>query len=282
MLPVIPKVRAGDVLRGTKNLRNWLQLASVHTYLNSLLGEYTGARKSRNFIYTPTKNERFVVAVNNLGRFGVWVEGQEIFLLFNNPTLPRDRRITPPSSGAAPPIGWPVARWTKEDQGNVYKARMSPALFARWFISTSEKMPDLEKWPFFAQRAWIALHQDCLSNAPSSSVSYAMGLDYSSPFQIVESLRSSAQKIDLAAYRKSLETALRRRSSPAEASGRTGRGRCIDCAMGPCLEDLPKLRRSITEMVGNPRFKRKLDSQMLPAAWNAIIEHMMSFKVKSP
>ena len=70
MRPVIPKVRVGDILLGTKNLRNWLQTASLLNYVNQL-GNQHYANSTKGSLYLPSKKDRFVVAVNAWETFAV-------------------------------------------------------------------------------------------------------------------------------------------------------------------------------------------------------------------
>ena len=141
MRPIVPKIRVGDVLLGTKNLRNWLQTASLLGYVRGLAGQ----PPYQSDLYIPAKSDRFVVAVNAWETFGVWGLDQDVVILFCNPSHKQPD----------------------------YESAMTPALFAQWFIHTRGRHPDLLSWPDHAYHLWGSLQMNAIS-APAKRLGYAI------------------------------------------------------------------------------------------------------------
>ena len=131
MQPSIPKIRPGDVLLGTKHLRNWLRTAGTFQYLQCIREGGAAASKARGYLYTPAKTDTFLVTTNTSATFGVYGENKDLLLLFP----------------VSPEVG------TAKDRGF-----MNPVAFSQWFIRTGERRVDTTKWPLYAYYMWISLH----------------------------------------------------------------------------------------------------------------------------
>jgi len=133
--PVVPKIRVGDVLLGTKNLRNWLQTKSLLAYTQKL---QVGMHVDNSALYVPHKKNRFVVSVNAWNTFAACDFENRIVLFFCNPTHPDTRKELEP--------------------------RMTPGQFATWFIHTRERRPNLRIWPEWAYHLWASYQMNLTSS----------------------------------------------------------------------------------------------------------------------
>lgn len=137
MLPVVPKVRVGDVLFGTRHLRQWIHLSSQHHHIEAIDQGLPEGRK----IVSPSKDCPFVVAVNGGRHFMAWSPFENLALLFVNGNKPE---------------------------------RMRPDLFAHWFIRTPARNPQLKDWPDWAFGMWaylqagLCLHKDFRMHIPTN------------------------------------------------------------------------------------------------------------------
>lgn len=141
MNPVVPGVRAGDVLTGTRMLRRWLQTSVRYLALRE--------GTDPNF-YSPDKDTKFVVAVNAGKVFIVWAERPGMGKGASN------KLMLIPFVNVSKPT---AALGHKQDQ-EYYKERMSPSLFSRWFIKTVEKRTALQSWPSGAYACWVLYHMN--------------------------------------------------------------------------------------------------------------------------
>lgn len=130
MPPVIPKVRPGDLLGGTRNLRNYIQTARSLFILERILE----GRRTIKDISPLSKRATFVVVANTAQTFAVWA-ADSILLLFRN---------------------------------RAGDTRISPQLFPIWFIRTPLRYPDMRKWPTSAYRLWAAwqMNGDNVGDSP--------------------------------------------------------------------------------------------------------------------
>ena len=238
MHPVIPKVRVGDILLGTKNLRNWLHTASLLSYVNQLADPHCRNPK-KSSLYLPTKKDRFVVAVNAWETFAVWGLGRDTVVLFCNP-------VTPPSGRSPQPRGH-----SDRDQS---EPAMSPALFAQWFIRTQGKRPDLlNTWPNHAYYLWASLQMNGISN-PNHRLSYTLAPGIEAPF--TTHLHNDSSKGPI---REHVEQDIRYGLPRHKQRRRSVIGYR---AYGPSLRDISRWRENIREVTSNPRVMKKLKEQV--------------------
>lgn len=243
MGPVIPKVRVGDILLGTKNIRNWLQTASLLGYINQLANDYSTPKKGS--LYLPSKKDRFVVAVNAWETFAVWGLDRDLVILFCNPTKERLQ------GGRGYAVPAPMPRHL--DLGD--EVAMSPALFSQWFIRTQGKRPDLLKtWPDHAYYLWASLQMNGISN-PEHPVSYMIppGVDTSFITHLHnEHPKSQIRERVQESIQLGLVRSKQRRRKPV--GGR---------AYGPSLRDIPRWRAEISGLTANPRVVKKLKEKVI-------------------
>ncbi len=158
MKPLISRVRAGDVLLGTKNLRTYLQMASL--YRIAMYGQAHGLadRRAPNapmpggpVLYGPNKSDQFVVLANTDDRFAVWSSNQHIVLLFVNP-CPESKVQKTLGTRRVIPVLNPPGRFrpTGPESWRNSAARMTPEIFSSWFVKTKLKNVDLTRWPDYA------------------------------------------------------------------------------------------------------------------------------------
>lgn len=150
MHPVIPRVKVGDILKGTRNLRNWLQAADLYRCIRR-----GGLRRGQTSLYIPSKDDDFIVAANSWESFAAWSPNRDIMLFFCNP---RDK-------GGQP-------------QGEI---RLNPTNFATWFVHTSGRHPDLKSWPDYAYYMWAVTHMNLCGN-PEFSWNIFFSTHYKFPF----------------------------------------------------------------------------------------------------
>lgn len=237
MRPVISKVRVGDVLLGTKNLRNYLRTCSLLRYFRALDRKVGQKEDPKSLLYTPGKQDPFVVAINNHDKFAVWSPNKDVILMF----------INHPSS-------------------ELYVARksMDPDIFAQWFVRTTDKNPDVAAWPRHAYFLWAALHMNAWRN-PERSLQVRfnncrMEEEYDLPFAMAKSL--GVDGVDnptiAEAVRESVTRGVfrnlpnSRKTSPQIFGG-------SNC--GPSLKDLPRLRRNLESYAKNSRLISKARTQ---------------------
>lgn len=142
MRPVIPRVHVGDILRGTRNLRNYIQTASALRYLRDIQHGRRREEKARKHIRRPCKNDKFLVTVNAWDMFGVYSLDTEVTLLFGN----------------RPKLQQPVDIEQKRPALTSSKMYMNPTIFSQWFIRTPARMIDLRNWEHAAFYMWTSLH----------------------------------------------------------------------------------------------------------------------------
>ncbi len=225
MRPIVPKIRVGDVLFGTKNLRNWLQTSSLLSYVQALAGRSSREGK----LYIPTKKDRFVVAVNAWETFAVWGLDSDVIILFCNPG-PR--------------------RHTYQDK---QEPAMTPALFAQWFIRTRGRCPDLRSWPNHAYYLWGSLHMNAVS-VPGKRLGYTIPSGLDSVFNYHE-YNDHPKEVVRERVVDTIGYGLTRRK--AKRSPFAG-----DRRVGPTLNDILAMRRQISDFTANPRVVKKLKEEI--------------------
>ncbi len=231
MRPVIPRVRVGDVLKGTRNLRHWLQTAATLNYLNHLRHGcgYTGGGEAKECIYTPSKDDEFLVTVNAWGIFSVYSANKEVVLLFINRSKEWHNRMHRPFF-------------------------MDPTIFSKWFIRTSRKHPDLETWPLFPyyMRACLHLNMSSTKNTTCAPEIHIMD-GPEGPFQMHSNQVGGWEKLSL---RKLIQSCTPR--------GITRPGSCrwipANIGHGPRMDDLGRMRGEIRRLCSDPRLLQKIKS----------------------
>lgn len=255
MKPIIPKVHVGDILLGTKNLRNWLQTASIFRYLTVLKNGIpwdAGIVKNYN-IYTPSKDDKFVVAVNIGNSFLVWQIGQNITILFVNG---KSKTMTKPNILAPPEPEFKILEQTQHvNKKFSAKMKMDPSIFSKWFIRTEGKRPDLlNSWPDYAYQFWGSLQMNGVSNRENPirvrvtnliDFPFTTHLDNTQPKTFIrEQVKDTIKKGII-------------RGSNDKNTYVNGRG-----PYGPSLDDIHRLRRQIHEIMNNSRVAKKLETDV--------------------
>lgn len=238
MQPVVPRIRVGDVLRGTKHLRNWLQTKSLVAYA---LKADAKVLSPSDQLYVPRKDSQFVVVVNAWETFIACDFSDEVGVAFCN-TLP-------PSS--------------KRDLVDI---RMSPSIFATWFIRTKERQPDLREWPAWAYVLWAALQM----NLCSKQLAYSIPALPEGPFSIAK--RNGRADPD---FRRGLKRFLRDHAPQGVTRQRIRSRRVLRSApYGPRLEDLAKDRQAVQEITNNSRLMQQMKEQLAPKIFDVILKEM--------
>jgi len=230
MRPIVPKVRVGDVLLGTKNLRNWLQTASLLSYVQGLAGH---SYRTKN-LYIPAKKDRFIVAVNAWETFGVWGldQDQDAIILFCNPG--QSRRVA----------GEDEIEWNPT---------MTPALFAQWFIRTRGRQPDLLSWPNHAYYLWGSLQMNAISNS-HKRLGYSIPAAHDRAFHSHETNDAPKEVV-----KERVVTAIRYGLTRQKAKrSRPGGSRRV----GPTLGEIQSMRRQISNFTANPRVVKTFKEEM--------------------
>ena len=170
----MPKIRVGEVLRGTRNLRHWLRTASILRNVESLHRNGMGFLDpgfGKN-LYTPQKDDSFIVAANTPFHFCVWSPRQNVSLVFINPSGRYEKEVTP---------------------------YMSPALFATWFVRTNEYNLDLTKWPHFAYYIWALVQMNALA-LPNQPYALNLGKTHNTPFTLQMDVNNAEMRNAVAGF----------------------------------------------------------------------------------
>lgn len=245
MRPLIPKVRIGSVLYGTKNLRNWLRKASL---LNCLELMHAGHKveMAKKAIFSPQKDDEYIVAVNAWDRFCVWSPRSNIVLTFLN----RDRAGNQ-SRKSSKRLAVALSH-LQEHGGAPPDQVMDPSIFPSWFINTDKRNIDLKQWPGYAYHLWASLHMNIVSSHAGDIrlVPSFPRRPFSAPFQYHEV--NEWEKHDVQA--KLVEGL--RRGITRRKHGPPG-GMCVlPNPRGMILGDLEVMDQKIQRLVDNPRFRQ--------------------------
>jgi hypothetical protein len=236
MKPVVQKVRVGDVLLGTKNLRNYLRTCSMLRYFQMLDRRHGYLKDPTSLIYTPNKQDQFIVAANNHGRFAVWSPNKNVILLFVN------------ASG--------------RDFLNGTEPRMNPNTFAQWFVRTQNKMPEVKKWPIYAHYLWASIHMNAWRN-PGTPLAARLSTGDNTedePFNMAVGMgigdvdRSTIRHAVKESITRGVFRNLARKDMPSPQL-------CGGHGFGPRLSELPALRNKIENLMRNPRLVSKAKNQ---------------------
>jgi hypothetical protein len=236
--PVIPRVRVGDILSGTRNLRHYLQTAVTLNYLEDIHQGAMGRRKDKQHVYNPAKDEKFLVVANAWGSFCAVSTVANVGLFFRNPTdgpirIPMGKKQLLPRSTA------------------LY---MAPAIFSQWFIRTEEKQPDVRKWPDYAFHIWASAQMNLCNIVADGALTLHLQGGPQGPFSLV--LNGKGVKRDnIHHYIREWSVRGHTRLSYPD------RGRLPNGGYGPRLEDLSGMKERIRELCRNPRVVQRLKSE---------------------
>lgn len=240
MRPLIPRVRVGDVLKGTRNLRYYLQTASTLKYLQEVKHGHSMGRL-RSQIYRPSKNDKFLVTVNAWDLFGVHSLDTELVLLFGNPAI-RTKNSTR-SLGSPSYI-----------QPKVLGLRMDTTIFSQWFIRTHAKMIDLRDWKDSAYYMRSALHLNLANIRHDSVPSYHFQHGQSGVFDGHMNGEGWQRDVLLSMSR---EWAARGATRVGAPTGKNTPGG----GFGPRLEEIDEMKREIFQLCTNPRIAQRLKAE---------------------
>jgi hypothetical protein len=132
MIPLVPGVRVGDILTGTRILRHWLRAASIWRIFYNVSNNRGSILPP---LYSPRKSDQYVVLANIGEAFSVWNRKDGTVLVFANPSIP-------------------------SDNPHIYQ-RMSPAIFSSWFVRTEGRLPDVMDWDDKARYVWLSIQMEC-------------------------------------------------------------------------------------------------------------------------
>lgn len=230
MKPVVPKIRVGDVLLGTKNLRSYLRTCSLIRYFQVLDRRSFGPKtEAGSLLYTPNKQDPFVVMVNNHNRFAVWSPNKDVVLLFINP---------------------------QEGYGSI-EEYMNPEIFAQWFLRSSGKNPDVRSWPLHAHYIWASLHMNAWRNRHSPLKFHVRGAEpEEAPF--VNHLSISPGSVE----RQTISEAVREAVTHGVFRNLPDSKKRVPhlfggSGFGPNLREVSQLRSKLETLMRNPRLVSK-------------------------
>lgn len=251
MKPVVPKIRVGDVLHGTKNLRNYLRTCSLLRYLRHLseVGRYGGKAEASEMLYTPRKDDQFVVASNTDGRFLVWSPNKQVILFFYNGHRALGN-LEPPK-------------------------RMDAQIFAKWFTRTEMRWPDVTSWPIWAYYFWASIQLNaCRNRETSLPFHYHPGPGNNSFFAPFDIHRNVPNNIDPATIKHAVHESIRQGTFRNEGKAQTHF--FSGHTHGPRLEDVRAMRDEIRHLTRDPRMLSRAKEQ--PALKEADFEFLMNVK----
>lgn len=250
MRPLIPRVRTGDVLKGTRNLRNYLQTAATLNYIHAYqhaLALHSGPVRGRALTYAgsscqPTKEDRWLVVVNAEGVFGTYCLDYEAVLLFVNPISNRDTRKPGKTGRKSRNLAKPPS-----------PDRMNPTIFSQWFIRTPKRMTNLRYWPNLAYFMWALLQLNLgsirgypnIGRIPDGSIGLFSAAQMELDWQQDKIMSKARVWIPRGVTRPNADW---QRRLPEQGSG-------------PCLEEIPRMQAQIQAAASNPRFIQHLKSK---------------------
>ena len=276
MLPVVPKVRVGDVLYATRNLRNWLQTASL-MYSVKHVHDGGSLRGSKSVIYAPKRKDRYVVCVNAGLVFAVFVPERELTLFFVNTVdsragkealkkqlgfVPSVHYAQPGASRPAPGANYQKKKKSKRDTGT----RMSPSLFSTWFVRSDERIPDLRQWPDQSYAAWVSLQMNAISVNGEYGLAVSIPRQYDSLFYRnmggLGNFGSGKRSKDRSTVRTCLQYAIKVGMTREDHQTGHFSTMMMGRSFGPCMEDIDKFRKDIQKWVKNPRIRKNLEAEL--------------------
>ncbi|KKL80965.1 hypothetical protein LCGC14_1999490 [marine sediment metagenome] len=261
MLPVVPKVRVGDILYATRNLRNWLQTASL-MYSVKHIRNGGSARSSKSVIYTPKREDKYVVCVNAGLVFAVFIPGQELVLFFINRTEKTSGKAM--QFQALNPITEGGRRDLQKKKGvsRENDDRMSPSLFSTWFVRSNEKMPDLRQWPDHPYAAWASLQMNAISVNGDYRLTVSLPRQYDSIFYPnmggLGNFGAGKKSKDRGTVRSCLQYAIK--IGMTRDNYQTGyfSTTMMGHAFGPRMSDIEMFRKDLRRWTKNPRTRKSL------------------------
>ncbi len=236
MRPLVAKVKVGDVLHSTRNLRNYLRTSSL---LQRVEGVRQGKDRTRlKALHTPSKDDEFVVAVNAWGVFGVWCKRDSLVIIWSDPRKESDGSVS-----------------THASRG------MTPDRFAHWFVRTKYRQPDLREWPRYAYNMWAFLQLNALASTPDYQGGWR--LDRYHPFNFHTWLANMGDHQNVQNH---VRTAIKKGFTRSKLGGKTnispGGG-----GSGPKITDMESMQESLRKLLSNPRFRNKVtESGINPAS----------------
>ena len=227
MQTLVPRIRAGEVLRGTRNLRHWLRTASIlynleNLHRNSLRFTDPSLAKS---LYAPQKDDSFVVAANTPFHFCVWSARQNISLVFINPHGKYLQETSP--------------------------SYMSPGLFATWFVRTNEYNLDLSKWPHYAYYMWAVVQMN-VSALFDHDYTLNLSRHYIHPFLFSQNVNNAEVRNSVAECVKQAARRGRLRAAGLKV-WHTRRYGTDYTGYGPHLRQIQSMQSNIKNYLSNPR-----------------------------
>lgn len=245
MRPVIPRVRVGDILKGTRNLRHYLQTASTLNYINDLAqGMLVRRKKEDHHVYTPSKDEGFLVVTNAWGTFCAVSTSTNAGLLFRNPVV--DHHIRPLSMRGRPDVLY-----------------MDPTIFSQWFICTGEKQPDVRKWAEHAFYIWAAIQLNLTNTMDLGALAVHVMSGAEGPFHLTKNGKGVKRDHVTSLVQAWAVRGNTRLSAP-------DRGRLPNGGYGPRLAEIEEMKSTIKDLCRNPRVAQRLKSEN-QIAWQAIM-----------
>ncbi len=235
MKPVVQKIRVGDVLLGTKNLRNYLRTCSMLRYFRVLDRRYGPKGDPKSLLYTPSKQDQFIVSVNNHGRVAVWVPNKNVVLLFVNRSQDAVGRYSTGSD-----------------------VTMDSNIFAQWFVRTQGRKPAVKTWPIHAHYLWASIHMNGWRNPKAQLRMHSGHVEHTEdgPFEFADGL--GVDECDRQTISHAVRESVKRgifRNFPN--SKKQIPQLFSDGGFGPRLQDLPNLRLTLENMMRNPRLVSK-------------------------
>ncbi|KKM87991.1 hypothetical protein LCGC14_1263330 [marine sediment metagenome] len=254
MLPVVPKVRVGDVLYATRNLRNWLQTASLMYSVKQHVHNGGSLRGSKGIIYAPKRKDKYVVCVNAGFVFAVFVPGQDLFLFFVNTIGANGRDM----------------------EKSKLRYRMSPSLFSTWFVRSNERLPDLRQWPDYSYAAWVSLQMNAVGIKGDYRLAVPIPQRYDSIFCPnmggLGNFGPGKRSKDRGTLRLCLQHAIK--TGMTRENYQTGQFQAavMGHVFGPRMSDIEKFRKDLGKWIKNPRIRKSLETG-LPESDISSIRH---------
>jgi hypothetical protein len=288
-------------LYATRNLRNWLQTASL-LHSAKHVREGGSLKGSKGIIYTPNKKDRYTVCVNAGLVFAVFVAEKELILFFvNSPDREREKKIVRKGGGVYPnpfpgvgrnpshgiglkrkgpataaprpaPTGFalPPSRIEAPPVDTSRTDRMTPALFSTWFVRTDEKMPDLRQWPDWAYATWVSLQMNAIS--VNGDFRLAVQIQRNQEYLFYPHLRADGQGLgnfgtgkrmkDRGTMRTCLHHAIKVGMTREKHQTSHFHAMMMGRSSGPHIEEIDIFRKGVQECVRNPRTKKSLEAEL--------------------
>ncbi len=245
MRPLIPRVRPGDILKGTRNLRNYLSTASTLSYLHQISTSARHNRARKRQIYRPSKSEQFLVTVNVRGVFAVYAMSESVILFFANGREDATPKPFALSNGLTVPRKKINYRFGNPESDLI---RMDPTIFSQWFIRTPGKITNVRHWPSYAHYMWMALHLNMVSIVSAEAPLFHIMEGPAGPFEMAghETPKMWTREALVGHFRRWVVRGVTRPNNPwhQQIAGGT---------FGPQLKDIAGMRRTIQELCTNPR-----------------------------